>query len=790
MNGFIKSFCCILAAAFLLPASGAPFSVIENGRSYGVIVIPEKAVPVERKAASELQYCLAKSTGVKLPILKENQATAKTKGYFLGRTKAALKAGLDASRKDPNTYLIKNIRERLFITGKDGSGRETSMGVPAGTLFGVYRYLIKNVGVRWLWPGDGGEYIPKRQKITLDTAADFEIKKNLRTRIQHSFWEPSKREQHRWSRRVFNLCTTESIKIADGDGHIFDRYVSRYGKTHPEWFAMLPDGTRKNVHPTSVCLTNKAFQNELLKNWKNALDKERKKNPSARMMLNLQKGDVELNCVCKNCLALDGEDRRLPTRRYDFKNVGERYGKVAMELYKRMQKTSPGSGGVWLLAYQSGVYAPRQIKLNPDIQVKLVMDIPFPRRPEYTAKLREEYLAWKNSGATLTLRPNYFQGGYCMPEIWYDEFAEEFAFLKDKCGIVRFDMDGPPEMWSTRGINVYIASRLAAEPGTKAEELFKEYCEGFGPASKEVAKYFKYWLNYVKRNRDKINTAHEKLARMGWDFFGFDYPSYVHKVYPVAELRRSIPLLEAAAKAAAKDPDAKAKVHFLRQGLENAIRTVETAEIFADPTSSTAVRTQTFKKLQAFRKTLPKHAVDNHYLLVNERRHWKMVNNIPKDAFVLPENWSGCADPKNVGEKAEWFLPGFSDTKWKKVSTWKGLRAQDFRNYIHMWYRTRIVIPPELGSEKAILCLGAVDEGCKIWINGKIAGGFIANLKADPTSWNRSFKVDITEFIEYGKPINICVRVTKRNPGLGGIWKASWIELKNRLSTRKERIKK
>ena len=107
-----------------------------------------------------------------------------------------------------------------------------------------------------------------------------------------------------------------------------------------------------------------------------------------------------------------------------------------------------------------------------------------------------------------------------------------------------------------------------------------------------------------------------------------------------------------------------------------------------------------------------------------------------------------------------------------------------------MWYRTKIVIPPELGSEKAILCLGAVDEGCKIWINGKIAGGFIANLKVDPTSWNRSFKVDITEFIEYGKPIHICVRVTKRNPGLGGIWKASWIELKNRLSTRKERIKK
>ncbi len=767
------------------------FTVIENGSANGKIVIPADARGVELKAAEELQVALAKSTGVTMQIVRENDAAAaNTAGYFLGRTAAAKQAGLDYDSKAPNSFKIKYSGNRLFIVGKNDAGGEVDMNVSAGTLFGVYRYLIRTVGFRWLWPGKTGEYVPEHKILSIDSSADCEISNQLRTRIPHDMWSPAVPELRQWARRVFNLCSHETMKIAGGDGHIFDRYVGQYAKAHPAWFAMLPDGTRKTIAPTSVCLSNPEFQNEMLKNWKALLDAEKKTNPNARVMLNLQRGDVELNCVCKNCTALDGEDFRLSPRNYrDFRNVGERYARVAVTLYDRMQQLSPGGGGVWLLAYQSSLYAPREVKLNPDFQVKLVMDVPFPRRPEYTREVRNEYLQWKKSGATLTLRPNYFQGGYCMPELWYDEFADELNFLRDKCGIVRFDLDGPPQMWSIRGINTYIACRMAAEPGTTVEELFQEYCSGFGPAAKEVAEYLRYWRNYVKRNTSMINDAHEKLSRMGWDFFGFDYPGYVHKVYPAAELRKAVPLLEKAAKAAGGDAAAAAKVNFLRQGLENAIRTVETAEVFADVTSSTAERQAAYAKLQAFRKTLPEHAVDHGYLNRNEKRVWKFVNNIPKDAVLLPENWRVCPDPENVGQKKGWHRKDFSYSSWKMASTWKGLRPQGYSDYIHMWYRTSITLPPEYASEKAFLVLGAVDEDCKIWINGRTAGGFISNFKIDPGSWNRPFRIEITDFVQYGKPMEICVRITKRSQGLGGIWKASWIELKNRLNAGKERKK-
>jgi hypothetical protein len=165
-----------------------------------------------------------------------------------------------------------------------------------------------------------------------------------------------------------------------------------------------------------------------------------------------------------------------------------------------------------------------------------------------------------------------------------------------------------------------------------------------------------------------------------------------------------------------------------------------------------------------------------------EDRIWKVASGIPKDSILLPEYWKSYPDPENNGEKLGFFKEEFDCSKWKNVSTWNALRSQNYQNFKYMWYRLKITLPPEDSAERAYLCLGAVDEDCKIWINGKIAGGFLSNFTVDPDSWKRPYKIEITDWIRYGRPNYICVRVRKQNPGLGGIWKASWIELKNRLS--------
>ena len=39
--------------------------------------------------------------------------------------------------------------------------------VHSGTLLGVYEVLEDYLGVRWLWPGDLGTYVPRRNTIVI-----------------------------------------------------------------------------------------------------------------------------------------------------------------------------------------------------------------------------------------------------------------------------------------------------------------------------------------------------------------------------------------------------------------------------------------------------------------------------------------------------------------------------------------------------------------------------------------------------------------------------------------------
>ena len=88
-------------------AADAPFAVIENGVSKGQIVIPAKPRNVEEKAAAELKEYLAKSTGVTLPVVRENSVKAPGNGFYLGRTQAALRAGLDMEKEAPDAFRIR-----------------------------------------------------------------------------------------------------------------------------------------------------------------------------------------------------------------------------------------------------------------------------------------------------------------------------------------------------------------------------------------------------------------------------------------------------------------------------------------------------------------------------------------------------------------------------------------------------------------------------------------------------------------------------------------------------------
>jgi len=228
-----------VAALLALPASG--LDLVREGKALATIVIPAQALPVEAYAAKELQYHIEVSTGLRLPIFSEDRELPAGARVYLGNCQAAASTKIDPSKLPGNAYIIKNTGGNLYITGKDSSGDPLDLDTHEGTLFGVYDILESNLPVRWLWPGKLGEVIPRTNTVSL-SPDDGTVRPLL--------WFKQWRGGSSPGERVWLKRQRFGRSIQPQYGHSFGNYWTRFGPTHPEYFAMLPDGTRR-LDPTS-----------------------------------------------------------------------------------------------------------------------------------------------------------------------------------------------------------------------------------------------------------------------------------------------------------------------------------------------------------------------------------------------------------------------------------------------------------------------------------------------------------------------------------------------------------
>ena len=130
------------------------------------IVIPKDAMLVEKFAAEELQYHIKQATGSVLPIHEENLAdTPSAPAVYLGKCSASREAGLNRAELTFNGYVITNRLGNLYLWGNDTEGDPLLITNGVGTLFAVYDLLETSWDIRWLWPGELGEIIPKRDEV-------------------------------------------------------------------------------------------------------------------------------------------------------------------------------------------------------------------------------------------------------------------------------------------------------------------------------------------------------------------------------------------------------------------------------------------------------------------------------------------------------------------------------------------------------------------------------------------------------------------------------------------------
>jgi hypothetical protein len=650
----IKRRCCVkmlvaLGALFVVLDAGTAFSqvaLVRDGKARAVVVTGVKPSDVAAYAVEELVNHVKKATGQQLPVAVEIDIPA---GYesrvFVGVTDSARKQGIDADNLEIEHYVLRTVGNDLYIVGKElypdqyhGSRPRYSEpwnplateNVHTGTLLGVYEVLENFLGVRWLWPGDLGTYVPRCSTFVIP-AIDTTVKPKLCYRdiggwnlpqifltgsyfgrkVPRNYRTGGMSEEivgklvfpteeaaytygravevyHRRHRRVTQIENARVLPATHLIAGVSDMWA-KYGKEHPEWFAMRADGERglKTLRAgpwTPLCVSNSELQHFIVEQAWDGGDELR---------LGEADGAGASMCHCPQCMAWDGPQPKdipedLRAYKYTPHAMGDRYARYWKAVYDLAVKRNPNVK-ISVYLYHTTLPAPvTDIKLNKNITGEFVIygarDGWYPMSQQEDQWYRDQWLGWEQTGMSLVYGPNYLLNSYATPNVTTRQTGEFFR-LAYQHGMIGTNFRSYTFSWAAHGPMAYMHHRLNWNPELEIETIRQEYFSAFGPAAADVERYFDYWENYAATRpaiRDISSDplgALERLKRIRGHYLA--YPS---QVYPPAEA-----ILAKALEAAKKDPlpDFAQRVEFLQAGLKHSLLSTTLQEFldFESPSS-------------------------------------------------------------------------------------------------------------------------------------------------------------------------------------------------------------
>lgn len=579
--------------------------IVKDGQPRTAIVIPDEAFPVVECAAKELQYHAQRSTGAVLAICRESQKPSTFKGLiFLGNCNETRRAGIETQKLPPSGFVIRTAGNDLFLAGHDsdrpiGSHWNSTLH---GTLYAVYEFLEKEMNVRWLWPGKLGEVVPRRVDIEIGAWDQFEEPRFLETHLavkittnkQKRYWSSSEHyDQYAEDQRVWLLRQRLNTNTQYTNyGHAFHnaQYWERFHKTHPEFFQLLPDGTRGHIpgldgHKYTMCVSNPGLHRQIVEDWKD----NPRRNPDHipySPFVNACENDTGAACTCANCRAWDAPDPRfknhdywgdgklVPNMRYQMvtdsqgrpgPSLSDRYARFYLAVLAEAQKVDPDAI-VAGYAYSNYGKPPVQTKLSSNILIVFVSWLEFPWTDERTKEMRKSWDGWAATGARMKLRPNTMLSGHNMPIFLARKLGNEISRCA-KSGMIATYFDSLTGQWATQGPNLYVLARAHVRPDWPVDKLLDEYYGGFGNAKPAVRNYFEHWEQVSDAlTMEQYERYRKEVGGAGWG----NWYKVAPLIFTTRVMAKGRNLLIKAQEEARGDSLAEQRVSFLEKGLKHA----------------------------------------------------------------------------------------------------------------------------------------------------------------------------------------------------------------------------
>lgn len=776
-----------------------------------VILIPQKANHGIRYAAQELRYHIGKATGYSPQISRDAEAPAGSFVISLGETAFARRHGVSGAGMKHNHAQVVGDNDKLIITGNDrGNNLAALLVETSGTLFAVYNILEKFNGVRWLFPGEAGEIIPKS-----DTFQFKGGKWVSNTKLRFFFWRqlwsmvsnwPARKlgSQYMHHETIWLLRHRSNRDLSEQHyPHGFEKWPAKYLKSHPEFFNLLPDGTRRSdptywsghMHLISMCTSNPQFREQIVKDWISGF------NPSIPR-INLKANDSAWKCVCDACLADDdsaiSSAQRLEKAKARFNRADRLWHRELgcatermVKFFKAVQniadtmapeKKAKFSG----LIYANAADAPKAgTFLGNRFQLCFCPPFMFPFPAEKVENYKRMWDGWAKTGCDLVIRPNFTLDGHCYPINYAREFYDIFTFAEPR-NLTGSDYDSLTGMFGVNGLTLYTIARLQnSEPGSLTfEDIEKEYCSAFGNAAGDIKRYF-------DRTAEISRSAAEQALAAGEE--GGDWTGYYlvgHKLFTPEIFTELTAILKDAESHAAGDRVALSRVKLVQTGVENARLTAIAAKAFEKykANGDYVDFADALRQLDTFReKNAGSFAFNLGYLTVRENAEWPRgaMKKLNANTRPLPLEWKFATDPENNGAVKGFAKIDFDDSAWQMLRTDRPWEEQGFDGYNgSAWYRMAVDIPAGC-KDRATVIIGAADEAAEVWINGKKLLDRPYPYKGNLNSYAESFEVSWDPVP--GKNV-IAVKVIDNN-GVGGITKPCYIKFEKRISRKENLVK-
>ena len=442
----------------------ADFTVAMNGQSTVTIVIPDRPTEIETSSSADLQRCIRRITGVRLPIVAEAKRP-KTPCIDIGATARGLS-------------WRKKLRGQKGISDEAATIDVTEHGIvlvgrnDAATGHAVYT-LLQKTGVRWLQPSLLWEIVPQKKTLALP----------IRTATVSPFFDrrgglhySAKAMDDTWSNSLAAFGRRNRTGGWDhiGSGHSYNYIVPRdLLKKHPEYFALW-QGSRQT---RQLCTTNP----QVIKRAIAIATDWCKKSTNRLLCISPNDGNYGF-CECKNCSKL----------RFAKGNHSDLILELANEVARAIRKKHPERYVTFYADYHC-VGTPIKVRPEknvlfwiPQWNVDRFQPITHPRQKRFRTAIQQ----WSKYGNPIHIYLYTGSYNHWMHYPLAHCFKVDFPYFARNG--VRGVYSQTSQHWGTQGLNFYLYSRLAWNPLLDVDELIDEFCElAFGPAAKTMGQYYR-----------------------------------------------------------------------------------------------------------------------------------------------------------------------------------------------------------------------------------------------------------------------------------------------------------